>query len=302
MAELITRTIYGGILQTNQLLGLPHQFLSSSTLNEVLNIQSGVLPSNSQTPTLRLYGIGNGGHVMATGPNGVQYPKGLQHKATDANCFNLIPQVLREPTNDLTDAERALFAGRREEQHQGRTWIAYYWCRLPLAGVVTVAEYHVVKDGVDKPKPFEPDSSNLNPVPDPLAPEGVNVITGDYVSSTARTPVLLDAWRAAELLNVSRVKWDTDELAIISEIVFCSAVDKVIPIQVNGANKQFNEAVGVQVVSHYSCFFPMKYNNNGVELLVDIGATEPLFAKQTLGTIGTGASNSTAINSTNANG
>lgn len=285
MAELITRTIYGSTLQTNQLLGLPHEIWEFSTLNEYLNVQSRVLPTASQVPKLCLYGIGNGGHIMATGPGGVQYPKGLQHKATDGNCFNLIPQVLREPGNDLTPAERALFCGRREEIHQGLTWIAYYFCWLPTVGVKTLAEYHVVKDGVDKAEPFVPDSSNLNPVPSSLTPEGVNVLSGDYVSTTARTPVFMDAWRAAELLNVSRVMYDTDELAIISEMLFCSAVEKIVPIQLpGGAQAQFKEAVAVQAVSHYSCFFPMKYNNNGVELLVDMGATEPLFAKSVLGT------------------
>lgn len=299
MAELITRTIYGSTLQTNQLLGLPHEVWEFSTLNEYLNVQSRVLPSASQTPKLCLYGIGNGGHIMATGPGGVQYPKGLQHKATDANCFNLIPMILREPTNDLTPGEQALFAGRREEIHQGLTWIAYYFAWLPTAGVKTQAEYHVVKDGVDKEEPFVPDSSNLNPVPSSLTPEGVNVLSGDYVSTTARTPVMMDAWRAAELLNVSRVMWDTDELAIISEMIFCSAVEKVIQIQVGGgATRQFKEAVAVQAVSHYSCFFPMKYNNNGVELLVDMGATEPLFAKQTTGSVVT-TTTTTSANVTN---
>lgn len=283
MSELITRTVYGSFLQTNQLLGLPHKILKNTTLNERFNIQSGVLPPNSQTPVLNLWGVGNGGHVMATGPGGVQYPKGLQHRATDGAAFNPLPLVLREPTNDLTQAERALFCGRREEQHQGRTWIAYYYCWLPKVGVESVMEYHVVKDGQDVPSPFVPDTSNLNPVPDQMSSEGVNVISGDYVSTTARTPLNMSAWLAAEFLNVSRVMYDTDELAIISELVLCSSVPKVIPVTSGGATFQFNEAVAVQVVSHFSCFFPMKYNNNGVELLLDIGATEPLFAKQTLG-------------------
>jgi hypothetical protein len=283
MSELITRTVYGSFLQTNQLLGLPHKILKNTTQNERFNIQSGVLPPDSRTPVLNLWGVGNGGHMMATGPGGVQYPKGLQHKATDASAFSPMPLILREPTNDLTAAERNLFCGRREEQHQGRTWIAYYFCWLPKVGVEAVMEYHVVKDGEDVPSPFIPDTSNLNPVPEMLSSEGVNVISGDYVSTTARTPLTMSAWLAAEFLNVSRVMYDTDELAIISELVMCSSVPKVVPVSSGGVNFQFNEAVGIQCVSHFSCFFPMKYNNNGVELLLDIGATEPLFAKQTLG-------------------
>lgn len=276
--EIITRTAYGSYLQTNMLLGLNHKVLPSTTLNEKFNIQSGILPPNSATPVLRYYAIGNGGHSMATGPGGVQYPKGLQHKATDAAAFNHLPFVLREPTSDLTQQERANYGLRREEVHQGATYVAYYLKRIPMAGVVPQMEYHVVKDGADTPSPFVPDSSNLNPIPSQLANTGVNVVSGDYVSTTARVPLTMSAWDAAEFLNVARVIYDTDDLAIVSEIELCSAVDKVVPVTVNGATTNFNEAVGVQVCSHFACFFPMKYNNNGVELLLDIGATEPLFA------------------------
>lgn len=276
--EIITRTAYGSYLQTNMLLGLKHKILPNTTLNEKFNIQSGILPPDSATPVLRYYSVGNGGHTMGTGPGGVQYPKGIQHKATDAAGFNVLPFVLREPSNDLTLEERKKYGLRREETHQGKTWVAYYLKRLDLTSVVSQMEYHVVKDGVDTPEPFVPDSSNLNPVPSALASTGVNVVSGDYVSTTARTPLSFSAWDAAEYLNVSNVIYDTDDLAIVSEIQLCSAVDKVVPITVNGATTNFNEAVGVQVCSHYSCFFPMKYNNNGVDLLLDVGATEPLFA------------------------
>lgn len=276
--ELITRTIYGSYLQTNMLLGLNHQIKANTTLNERFNIQSGVLPPNAQTPVLRYYSIGNGGHTMGTGAGGVQYPKGLQHKATDACTFNPLPFVLREPTNDLTVTEKANYGLRREEIHQGKTWIAYYLKRMPMQGVVPVMEYHTVEAGQDTASPFVPDTSNLNPVPTALDSSGVNVVSGDYVSTTAKVSLALSAWDAAEFLNVANVIYDTDDLAIISEIALCSAVDKVVQVTSNGVTFNFNEAVGVQVASHFSCFFPMKYNNNGVELILDVGATEPLFA------------------------
>lgn len=279
--ENITRTVYGSYLQTNMYLGLDHRIIPNTTLNEKFDIQSGVLPPAGQNPAVRYYAIGNGGHRMAVGADGIPYPEPIQHRATDAALFNHLPFVLRDPTNDLTPTERARYALRKEETYQGRRWIAYYLKRMVLDSVVPGMEYTTVNSGVPTTVPFTPDSSHLSPVPPQLNPNGVNVVTGDYVSSTAKVDLKLTAAEVAEILNVAKVIYDDERYAIVSEIALCSGVNKPVPVPGPGsATFNFNEAIGVQVCSHFAAFYPMKYNLNGVDLLLDVGATEPMFALQ----------------------
>lgn len=275
--ENITRTAIGSLLQTYLLMGLNYRYTEKTTLNEKFDIQSGVIPAAGINPALRYFTIGNGGHRMAVGADSIAIPDPIQHRTTDCALFNHLPLVLREPTQDLTAVERAKYALRREETHQNRRYIAYYAKRLTTDNVVPAMEYHTVTSGGgDQVAPWVPDSSNLNPTPPQLSSEGVNVISGDYVSITAKVNLVLTAQDAAELLNVARVIYDDERLAIISEIGLCSGVDK----PVTTGTLTYNEAIGVQVCAHYSSIYPMKYNQNGIDLILDIGATEPLFALQ----------------------
>lgn len=274
--ENITRTAIGSLLQTYQLLGLNYRYVEKTTLNEKFEIQAGVIPAAGVNPSLRYYAIGNGGHRITTGADGIGLPDPIQHRTTDCALFNHLPFVLREPTNDLTAADRAKYALRREETYQNKRWIAYYLKRLDVSAVVPAMEYHAVTSSGEQVAPWVPDSSNLSPTPPVLNSEGVNVVTGDYVAITAKTTLSLTAQDATELLNVAKVIYDDDRYAIISEIGLCSGVDKPVTV----GQLTYSEAIGVQVVAHYGAIYPMKYNQNGVDLLLDIGATEPLFALQ----------------------
>lgn len=276
--ENITRTIYGAELQTCLLMGLPLTIKVNSTLNERFGIQNGVLPPDGVLPSMRYYCIGNGGHTFTVGANGRSKPEPIQHRGTDAGLYSPLPFVLREPNNDLTVTERAKYALRRTETHQGRTWFAYYLKRMDLDTVTAGMELITVRDGNSSISNFVPNSENLNPMPPTLSANGVNVISGDYVSATAKLPMILTPDEVAELLNVCKVIYDDEAMAIISEIGLCSGVDKNVQSSGDGGNTiNFNEAIAVQIVSHVTTFQALAYNNNGTELLLDVGATEPLF-------------------------
>lgn len=259
-------------------MGLPYTIKNNSTLNERFGIQTGILPDADVIPTMRYFCIGNGGHKMSIGAGGISKTEPVQHRGTDAACFSPIPFVLREPNDDLSVSQRAQYALRRQETHQGTTYYAYYLKRLDFTSVASGMKLININEGVETVAPFVPDSSNLNPTPPDLSSSGVNLVSGDYVSASANLSIVLNEFDVEELKNVANVIYEDEAYAIISEIGLCSGVDKTVTAPASGGTTiNFNEAIVVQIVSHINTFQPMVYSNNGSEILLDCGATEPLF-------------------------
>lgn len=274
-----TRTVYGAYIQSCLLLGIPPTYPEHSTLNEKLGIQSGVLPTADQFPRLRYYTVGNRGHQLVVGANGIPKPEPVQHRATDAALYGHMPLVLRPVSNDLTAGERAKYALRREETHEGVRYAAYYLRRLDMTNVVPSMEYKVVSGGTEQTSPFVPNSSNLNPTPPQVNNTGVNLTSGDYVSASARLSLSISEAEASELLNVAKVIYDDEGYAIISEIGLCTGVDKVVQVTSSaGGTFNFNEAIGVQIASHVDGLYPMVFASTGVQIALNVGAAEPLLS------------------------
>ena len=274
----IVRSVYGSYLQTCLLMNLPFAVKANSTLNEKFGIQNGVMPDIGTLPSMRYFAIGNGGHKMSIGAGGIAKPEVVQHKGSDAALYNHLPFILREPTNDISAVDRANYALRRMETHNGTTYVAYYLKRINFDNVVAGMEYTAVNAGVSNTTAFTPDSSNLNPTPPDLSNTGVNVVSGDYVSATAKLMIALSDSDVAELLNVSQVIYQDDGYAIISEVALCSGIDKVVTSPGSGNSTiNFNEAIAVQVVSFINTFYPLKFAAQGIDLALDMGATEPLY-------------------------
>jgi hypothetical protein len=279
--EFITRTAYGSFLQTCTLLGLQFITKPSTTLNQKFNIQAETLPNINDVPRLRYWGIGNGGHETVAGADATPLIKPVQHVATDAASFKHLPFVLREVSNDLTAAERNKYALRREEVHGTLRYFAYYLRRIDLTGVIPTMEYKTVVDGTVTAVPFVPDSSNLNPVPQQLTPEGVNLVDGDYVTASAKITLPLTKWDMDELKAVARIKFGSEDYAIISEVCLVTGVDKIVETTTTGnATINFNEVISAQVLTHLNEFVSAKFSNNGTEMILDVGATEPMFSLQ----------------------
>lgn len=272
----IVRTIYGSALQSALLMGLPHQFKVSTTLNEKFDIQSGVYPASDVYPAMRYWGIGIGGHKLTVGANGLSFPEPVQHRGTDAALYTHRPFVLRELNNDLSPAERTKYGLRRKETHNGTDYIAYYLRRIDMTNVNVAMEMITINEGVTTTTPFVPNSSNLTPVPPVLSSNGVNVVNGEYTAATAKISLLLSDLDVAEYINVANILNNDDNYAIISEVVLCSGVDKVVPSpSIGNSTINFNEVIGVQAVTFVNVFYPVKYTNTGVNILLDVGASEP---------------------------
>lgn len=273
----IVRTVYSSYLQTCGLLKLLFELKSSTTLNEKFNIQAGVAPTEDQMPGLGYFALGNGGHKYITGAGGISVPEPVQHRATDAALFNHLPFVLREPELDLSPAQRANYALRKQVTYNGKSYWAYYLKRFTRDNVKAMMEYRVVNNGSTVASPFVPNASNLNPTPPDLTTGGVNVVSGDYVASTAKFELNLAEEDVAELLHVAEVIYDSDAYAIISEIALCTGVDKTVSVPGVTGNFNFSEAIAVQVATFCSVHSAVKFSQNGLQIVLDVGAVEPMF-------------------------
>ena len=276
--ENITRTVYGATLQTATLLGKTPKIHPLSTLNTKFGIQADVLPTTLEVPVMKYMAIGIGGHTYTVGANGIPKPEPVQHRSRDAACYVHLPFVLREINNDLSVEQRKLYALRRPETIKGIAYYAYYVRRIPLDDAEIDVEYVTSNGDQEIPSPFEPDSGDLNPTPPVIGNTGVNTVTNDYLQVTSKLDLSLNAFDVTELKNVARVLYDDENFSIVSEVAMCSGVDKQVNTTGPGNSTiSFNEAIGVQIVSHINAFYPLQFSPSGVEIIVDAGASEPLF-------------------------
>lgn len=277
--ESTVRTIYGSALQSALLLGIPYSIKEFTTLNEKLGIQNGVSPQPNIYPRVNYFCIGNGGHQMTMGADNIPLSKINQHKASDAALFKHLPFILRIPGNDLTAAERANYALRKEENINGTIYIAYYLRRIDMTEVASELNYRTVVNGVITSTPFVPTSSMLSPTPAVINNTGVNTISSDYITVSSLVSVGFTAIEIAELLNVANVLYGNESYAIISEIGLCSGVDKVINVTPSsGGSFNFNEAIAVQITSFINAFHVAQYVNEGITKTLDLGVNEPLLS------------------------
>lgn len=276
--ELNTRTVYSSYLQTCLLTKLPFEVKPYTTLNERFGILSGVLPVMGELPHLGFMTIGTGGYRLTTAANNKPKIEPIQHLATDAAAFDPIPFVLRLPTQDLTPLERSRYALRKEMIFNGTTYIAYYARRIDFTGVLASMEYRtIVNENMSTVTPFVPDNNNLYPTPQPLSNTGVNIITGESVAASAKITIPMSPWEIDELINVARVMYDDEDLAVISEIQLVSGVDKSTSVSGPSGSFVFNEVIAAQVISHVAAAYFLRYARSGIDLYLDIGASEPLW-------------------------
>lgn len=278
--QQVTRTVYGANVQSCLMLGAPCQYPEYSTLNKALNIRPNQPPAADARPSLSFYVWGNRGHKVTLGNNGIPLNDVVQHKATDAGLYGMLPHVLRELNNDLTAAERQKYVLRTQEEHNGIPYFAYYGRRLNKENLQPSMYYTEVQDGgTEVINNFIPTQSNLFPTPPSVSPVGVNQVTADYVSSRSRMTLRITASEVAEMLNVAKVIYDDERYAIVSEIGLCTGVDLAIQAQgYGGTSFNFLESIGSQIAAHVATYLSLMHTNNGTTIEMDVGVNEPLFA------------------------
>lgn len=277
MAKIV-RTVYGAELQSAQLSGLPINIRANTTLNQKFNISSGVALAQNDVPRVRYVAIGNKGHMQRTSGNGSTAPVSMQHQPTDAGMWGQIPFVLRPINSDLDSITRLKYALRRVETHGGDDYFAYYLRRLNFTDINTQLFRKSYELGNVTTEPFVPSLADLNPDPPLIDSEGVNVSSGEFVAAYAQVNFELDEEDITEALNVATILSGNDDFAIISEIAFCSGVDKTVSVPDGlGGSINFLESIATQIFAHVPGFHALKFTNTGLIKTYDLGAMEPLF-------------------------
>lgn len=277
----ITRTIYGAAMNSALYLGKGYIPPEHARLNMKFGIQATTSPDTDLRHAMQYYCIGNGGHRVVSGADGIAHTSPNNHLATDAACFNHVPFVLREVTDDLSIEERARYALRRQETHNGREYFAYYAKRIDLDQVVINHRQTSVVEGSETTRAFTPTSANLNPRPLEDSQTQTNVITasGDYVSASAVIEIPFNRRDADEFRNVARILYGDERYAVISEIAMVAGIDRTVTGPGPGnTNINYTEALDVIVTTFISTYYQLNMQNNGFTFTADVGITEPLFA------------------------
>lgn len=279
---IITRTIYGAELQNCLFHGIPYPIHANSTLNEKLNIRPTDMPAAGVYPTQQYLVVGNRGHFVSVGAEGIPYVDDYEHRVDDAALFGLVPLVLRLLTDDLPAVQRAKYCLRRIETHDGLQYAAYYGLRIDMTNVQSKLRKITVDNGVETVVPFVPNNSNLNPVP-PVIPPNQSIPAlgnGDYLDVSMLISVVMSPADVQEYINACVILFGSSKFAAISEIGLVSGVSKLVPAEgPGGTTFQFNEIIAAQITTHVVRYNHMASNTNGASFTFDAGANEALLTE-----------------------
>lgn len=273
-----TRTAYGIYLQTAKKLGLPFQLVENTTLNEKFNVQAGVAPAPGIMPNMRYLAIGNRGHQTVRAEDGSDETDPVMHFGDDAACYNHIPFVLRETTNDLPADQRRLYGLRVQEVHNDRNYFAYYLRRLEFDGVnVQLQRIEINEDGTTTTTPFIPTTDVLNPAVPDISNTGTVLGSRSSTTASAVITVHLTAEDIAEIMNAHQVRTGSLRSPVISEMALCSGVDREVTGPSPGSGSfTYTETVACQVNVFIATNHAIAYSQDGINFTLDVGGVEPL--------------------------
>lgn len=274
--RIINRTIYGSALQTALFFDIPLEVKPNTTLNEKFGILENFTIEEGTRPKVQYMCIGNGGHKFVTDADQIPYSTPIEHKASDAALYNHLPFVLREVSNDLTITQRERYALRKEVTIAGVDYYAYYLKRLTLEEQVQTMNYISIQNGNENITEFVPSTDVLSPEHPAITNDSVENLNANYLSTSVIVDLTFNEWEVQELINVAEVMYGSSDKAIISEIGLCSGIDKVTTGSLVNDTVNYKEAVAVQVASFISGYYTVGYSNQGFELEIEAGATEPL--------------------------
>lgn len=234
--------------------------------------------------------IGNGGHrYVAAVPPAPAYSSPIPHQATDSGFYNWIPFLVREATADINNAVeplRSKYRLRRTILIGGVLYVAYFGRALNFTGLTPDIKLVTVDGPNTLESPFVPTINSLDPNPLNVTDFTIDDNQGSYVSVSATLNISFTADEVEEILNACEILYGSREYAIISEVGLCTGVDKLCDTRYANdtpygataiVSNQPTESVGTQVTTHISTHYPIVYANDGFELTLDLGATEPLF-------------------------
>lgn len=274
----LVRTAVNAELQTAIYLNKQHIVHPFTSLNELHGIAANLAINEGEVPSLKYIAIGNKGHRSETGVDGITITKGVPHQTSDTGLYNQIPFVMRLPQNDLNAQQRNLYRLRKVLNVNGQDYIAYYLRVLDMSATVPRTELRVTTNGTTVATPFEFSQSNLRPSIPVIGTNQVLVTSGESIAVTAKVPFRISADDATELRNVATILYGNEAYAIVSELATVTGVDRLVSSEVNGSPIQYYEAVGAQIASFISTYYPFDILRDGATADLDVGNVEALLS------------------------
>lgn len=299
----IVRLAMGSYFQLAKAIGAPVMPFANSTLNEMIN-NSDIVPFQPANPLagmelasdynyvndsagtkMQYIAIGSGGHfAICNATNGRPKMDTKPHLARHTGFFDLMPFVLRDPSNDLTTQQREKYRLRKVLNVGGQTKIGYFLRVLDLSSAPITQNIIKKENGVVSSTPYQPTAQDANPS-DPVISGGND---GTYLQTLVQVDIAFDAQEAAWLREVAELWYGDANDAIVSEIAVCSGVDKPIVtrypytgnISPSPVNSGLKEAVCVQLNMVESVYHAMTFNNGSVTEKIFIGTEDPLYGNQ----------------------
>lgn len=275
------KTIYGGLLQTCNMLGIPYVPPVNSTLNEIWNVHVNSQIAANDRFAAQYLCIGNGGHRWTVDGNAIPYPETIPHEMTDGSLYKHLPFVMRPVNADLSQTDRARYGLRVLLTVAGVKYWAYFLRRLDLTNTTPQAKLTQTTNGVAVDTAFVPDNSTLTPQQPQVDNNGVISTNGQFGSVAAIVETIFTAEDTAELLNVAEILYGRQELAIVSEIGLVSAIRKAVALlTITGAEDTGNnyyEALRATVMDYIGADWSAYNNQNGFTLTLNLGTSDPMF-------------------------
>lgn len=278
----ITNTLAGLRLQTIKMLGLSFETREKSTVNEHLGILPGLKLDPKLYPTTEYLIVGNAGHTISTEGN-LPNVLALRHQPTDSAPWGIMPLVLRPVDKDLDAATRGKYALRREEEHHGKNYYAYYAKRLNYQTVEAGDYYIKTVDGETTTVEFNYTDANLHPTK-PTMPDydyetsdQTVLDDGEYVSTSATVRIFMDEADINEYMNVANIIYGSPLKAVLSEFCLCSGIDYTTTgTSAVGSDFQYEEVACCQVSVFLTTFTNLSQQNGALGYNISIGQPEAM--------------------------
>lgn len=272
----VTRTIYGAFVQACQFNGAPFTALPNTTLNQKFNVLPDQHTSGNIVPDLKYFGIGIGGITMELGVGGTYIPTPIIFAPDQASLYKPIPFLIRPLNQDVAANVRANYRMRAIVTYNNIQYVAYYLKLLPSSTASPQIQLMNVNNGVQNSYPYTPSVDVLNPTPPTVNAQTQNVTVANYLSVSNQLALALTADDIVEIQNACSIIYGDPNYAVISELALCTGVDYAATATINGVSTGYDEAIDVQVSSYIQDMFALQFSNSEIDLVLDIGSTEPL--------------------------
>lgn len=269
----LNHTIWGQYLQSMMLLGQTIQLPAGVTLNEKLNINEKFKLESTDRFTSAYYVIGNGAHTITKDNDIVPTVNNVKHDPIDGAPFNMMPFALKAEHDDFPEEMRAQYRLRRKEEHNGKTYWAYYMKRIQMEDMTRVL-IETTQDGHTSVTPFHITERVLSPKRPELTPNEVVTASNTKIKISVGASIDFDTNDVEEYMNVNKIIYGTADASVISEIGLVSAVEETWMHPDDGV--RYTEVKGAVVLTFISTYHQLNVNNAGFTEKLELGEKTPL--------------------------